>query len=167
MHIQLKFKNLKETPFCRISVNGVVEHEGAVNEEHNIVFKNTVIKDIALKIEFINKNPEDTVVKNGVIVKDKSFELNSICVDGYNFEELIWQSNYYANDGQIYPGCLFFGPPGYFEIKFHDPILHWILETRNKITGNDPDWEIDYNYYSEACKLLTLISIKSDHSPGH
>lgn len=163
MQIRLKFENLKDTPRYKISINDTVYTEDFVKEEYVIDAINDVSHDISLRIEFIDKNPEDTIVENGNIVKDKSFELDGISIDGYDFEELIWQSNYYANDGKVYPSCLFFGPSGYFEIKFHQPILHWILESRHKLTGNDPDWERDYNYYQESCKLLTLISHKSEH----
>jgi hypothetical protein len=162
MQLLLKFKNINNQPECQISVNGLVIHSGPVPD----IFTDELdIPDehIQLKIEFTNKMPEDTIVENGEIVKDKNFELDQVIVDQYDFKELIWQGNYRSNNSDVYPGCLFFGPPGYFEINFRQPVLHWILKTRNDINHNDPDWELDYTYYTEACKLLTLISLKSEH----
>lgn len=159
MQILLKFKNISNNPECKISVNDITLYQGQVPE----LFSDTVFIDneqIKLKIEFTNKLPEDTVVENGTIVKDKNFELEQIAIDQYDLKELVWQGNYYANDGQVYSSCLFFGPPGYFAIDFQQPVLHWILKTRNDRDNNDPDWETDYNYYTQACKLLTLISPK-------
>lgn len=162
MQILLKFKNINQSPECAISVNNTLLYSGAVPDLYTDELQ--IPQDqVLLKIEFTNKHPEDTVVENGVIVKDKNFELEQIVVDGYDFQELVWQGNYYDHNKQVYPGCLFFGPPGHYEINFHQPVLHWILKTRNHINNNDPDWEIDYNYYTEACKLLTLISLKSEH----
>jgi hypothetical protein len=154
MHILLKFKNINNNPKCKISVGDLVIYDGDVTESFSCDAA-IANKGVQLQIEFTNKNPEDTVVENGQIVKDKNFELEQIVIDGYDFKELIWQGNYYSTNGDVYPGCLFFGPPGYFKINFHQPVLHWLLKTRNDINNNDPDWEVDYNFYNEACKLLT------------
>ena len=162
MQILLKFKNINNSPECKISVNDIVLHAGNVPDTFS---KELTLLDQHVKVrrEFTNKTPEDTVVENGEIVKDKNFELDQIVIDQYEFKELIWQGNYYSNHNDVYPSCLFFGPPGYFEIHFHQPVLHWLLQTRNTRNQNDPDWETDYNYYTKACKLLTLISHKSEH----
>ena len=111
-----------------------------------------------IQIEFTNKLPSDTVINNdGSIVKDKNFELDCIVVDSYSLEELIWQSHYQAAHGDQYSSCLFFGPPGYFEISIENPILPWILKTKHEKYDNDPDWETDYNYYITACNILKQI----------
>lgn len=156
MKIQLKFKNINQQPECKITANDCLIYQGSVIP---IVACDLDINEqqIKLKIEFTNKRPEDTVVCNDIIVQDKNFELEQIMLDEYDIEELIWRSNYFADDGQIFTSCLFFGPPGYYEIDFYQPVLHWLLKTRNDINNNDPDWETDYHYYTEACQLLTLI----------
>lgn len=159
MQILLKFKNINNNPECKIGVNDITLYQGQVPK----LFTDTVFVDdeqVKLKIEFTNKLAEDTVVENGTIVKDKNFELEQIAIDQYDLKELVWQGNYHASDGQVYPSCLFFGPPGYFAIDLKQPVLRWILKTRNDRDNNDPDWETDYNYYTQACKLLTLISPK-------
>lgn len=115
---------------------------------------------VTLEIEHYGKQPDDTVVENGVIVRDRSFELTNINVDGIEFNDLIWQSEFCATDGNVYPSCLFFGPNGKFVINFENPVLKWYLQQQHLKNNNDPLWEEDYNYYIDACKLLTQISQK-------
>jgi hypothetical protein len=92
------------------------------------------------------------LVENGKIIRDKSFELEKVIIDSYDIQELIWNSEYVAESGEIYPGCLFFGPNGTYTLNFYQPVVHWILHTRN-----EPGWEEDYEYYDQACKLLKQI----------
>jgi hypothetical protein len=149
MNIQLTFKNIIDNPLCKVYINDEIKFQGPV--EQTISFDHYTTAS-ALRIQFYDKMPEDTIVENGVIIRDKSFELEKIIIDNYDIQELIWQSNYLADNGETYPGCLFFGPTGSFILNFHLPILHWILELRN-----EPGWQDDYNYYQNACKLLTQI----------
>ena len=156
MNIQLKFKNIVDSPMCGIYINNQNLHKGLVPYE----FVLTVAVDTAdceLVIEQFDKKPEDTVVVDGLIVKDRSFELDKIIIDGYNIEELIWESEFLANDGAVYKSCLFFGPNGKFVLKFTSPVLKWILKTRNDKNNNDPHWEEDYEYYQQACNSLQQI----------
>jgi hypothetical protein len=113
-----------------------------------------------LIIEHWGKKSEDTIVENNVIVRDRSFELDCIKIDGYDLEELKWDSNFHAKDGTVYPSCLFFGPNGCFVLEFEPPVLRWMLQTRHNKNNNDPHWEEDYNYYTEACRLLEQIPPK-------
>lgn len=114
--------------------------------------------DTVIQVEFTNKLPSDTVIdQGGNIVADKNFELDRIIVDGYSLEELIWHSVYCADSGDQFQSCLFFGPPGRFEIIIENPILPWILKTRHNEYNNDPDWETDYQHYLTACNILQQI----------
>jgi hypothetical protein len=110
-----------------------------------------------LVIEHWDKLPSDTIVQDGKIIRDRSFELEKIVIDEYDIEELIWNSEFLADNGQTYPSCLFFGPPGKFVLNFYNPVLYWILKTRHEKNNNDPTWEEDYNYYQQACKILKQI----------
>lgn len=159
MNITLQFKNIIDQPECSISINNQTVFLGTVIENVNCD-QDIPVGPCRLTITHINKQPEDTVVENGVIVRDRSFELEKIIVDGYNFEELIWQSKFTAVTGEEYKSCLFFGPCGSFAIDFYNPVLYWILKTRNEKNNNDPYWEEDYNYYQTACTLLKQISNK-------
>lgn len=153
MHIQFYFKNINCGPECKILINEVEFYCGPVMP--CIEFNYSKLGLINLSIEFINKSPTDTIVDHfGNIVKDKSFELEKIVVDGYDLEELIWDSYYLTNNNQLYRSCLFFGPPGKFIIELSSPILPWLLKTRHEKYNNDPNWEEDYNYYIQACKIL-------------
>lgn len=151
MRLQLKFKNIVDNPLCRIYLCHRLHYEGAVQESFdlNIDCRDS---DCRLRIEHWGKLPQDTVVENGVIVRDRSFELSGIVIDGYDLKELIWQSSFFATDGRKFDSCLFFGPNGDFLLDFNQPILYWILKNRN-----EPGWEEDYRYYETACRLLTQI----------
>lgn len=156
MNIKLYFKNIVDQPQCRIFVNTQEVAAGLVQSHYSI---NAEVNDgiATLIIEHCNKRPEDTVVKNGIIVRDRSFELDRIEIDGYDLEELKWDSEFHATDGAVYPSCLFFGPNGKFILNFESPALRWILKMRHEKNNNDPHWEEDYNYYTQACRLLTRI----------
>ena len=92
----------------------------------------------------------------GKIINDMNFEISKIIVDNIDFEDLIWNSTYVFKD-QIIEKCLFFGPNGKFIINWKMPVLKWFLETQHQLKNNDPNWEEDYEYYIEACKILKQI----------
>lgn len=156
MKLTLNFINIANNPMCRIYINDLELYSGIVQSEYTF---DTVVPvgPTTLTIEHWDKQPEDTVVENGIIVSDRSFELASILIDNYDLEELKWNSEFRSIDGAVYPSCLFFGPNGKFVLAFENPVLRWILKTRHEKNNNDPHWEEDYNYYTEACRLLTQI----------
>lgn len=156
MKINLKFKNIIDAPTCRVYCGDKVLHSGNVEEEFVFEFDYPE-QAFVLNIEHWGKLPSDTVVENGKIVRDRSFELEKIIVDGCDLEELVWESSFEAENGAVYNSCLFFGPNGKFIINLQNPVLYWILKTRHEKNNNDPHWEEDYNYYQQACKLLTQI----------
>lgn len=161
MRIELYFKNINLSPACDILVNNNLYYSGLVQEHITLEVNDKEYDEYELDIKFTNKLPNDTKVDaNGVIVEDKNFELQKIIIDNYSLEELIWQGNYFSDEGQIYTSCLFFGPKGKFNIKLENPILRWILATRHNINNNDPNWFEDYTYYTEAWKILQQISKK-------
>jgi hypothetical protein len=156
MHIDFYFKNINSAPTCEIVINSQKKYSGPVVD--CVPIDTNDVGKIKININFINKLPSDTVVDNsGNIVADKNFELDRIIVDGYSLEELIWDSVYLSTSGEKYSSCLFFGPPGYFDISIENPVLPWILKTRHEKYNNDPDWETDYNYYVTACNILQQI----------
>ena len=157
------FKNINSVnakyPICRIELNGTdifigkvvpqIELDASVNAEEN-----------NLRIYFENKQGKDTILdENNNISQDLNFELEKLTIDGLDLQHLIWQSRYFAKDSVI-DSCLFFGPKGYWEIKFNSPILKWFLKTNHEKNNNDPDWEIDYNYYEEVCQKLSKIQTR-------
>ena len=156
MQFVISFKNINQSPNCTICCNNKEYYSGPVRNTINFDYYED--GNLILEIEFTNKKQQDTIVNDsGKIISDKNFELEKIVIDGYDLEELIWDSHYVSVDGTIYNSCLFFGPPGKFTIMLANPILPWILETKHKKYNNDPHWQEDYSYYMEAKRLLTLI----------
>jgi hypothetical protein len=156
MKLELKFKNIIDVPKCKILLDNKELYSGVVLP--SFTYEHSCIDgQCQLLIEHWDKIPSDTIVQDGKIVRDRSFELDKIIVDDYDIEELIWASEFLAQDGQRYPSCLFFGPNGKFKLDFYNPVLYWILKTRHEKNNNDPNWEEDYNYYQQACKILTQI----------
>jgi hypothetical protein len=157
MNLVLKFKNIQlcnGLPNIRIVINDAVVFENTVCPLITVQC-HPVDNKITLRIEHYGKDPVvDTVVEHGVIVQDRSCELDTIEVDGYDLEELRWHSAYHCDDGTVLDKCLFFGKPGTWHMSFDLPVLRWILKTRHEINNNDPDWQEDYESYISACRLL-------------
>jgi len=157
MNLTLKFKNIQDCnglPRIRIVINDAVVFE---NEVCSLipVQCHPVDNKINLSIEHYGKDPStDTVVADGAIVQDRSCELDTIEVDGYDLQELKWLSAYHCDDGTVLDKCLFFGKNGTWRIAFELPALRWILRTRHEINDNDPAWSEDYESYVRACRLL-------------
>jgi hypothetical protein len=159
MKIQLQFKNIVDEPRCTIRINSHILFSGIVQPQH--VFDADVPQGACcLTIKHWDKLPEHTIVEQGVIVRDRSFELERCVLDDYDLQELIWSSRFVAVGGEIYESCLYFGPNGEFQLDFENPPLRWILRTRHKRNNNDPHWEEDFDYYQQACKRLQLMLIK-------
>lgn len=156
MKIQLQFKNIVDAPRCTISINDQLLFSGIAQPLH--VFDVDVpLGACRLIIKHWDKLPEHTVVEQGVIVRDRSFELERCWIDGYDLEELIWISRFVATNGEVYNSCLYFGPNGEFQLDFENPALRWILRTRHEKNNNDPHWEEDFEYYQQACNRLQQI----------
>lgn len=158
MNITLKFKNINanamgKVPAVAISINGEDWYQGDVQESLSLD-GDVKIGPIDLQIKFVNKQGTDTQIVDGTIVSDMNFELDDISIDHLPLEHLKWQSQYVCDDQQIISGCLFFGPPGYWQFSAYTPILKWMLETNHRINNNDPTWEEDYEYYQKACLIL-------------
>ena len=165
--IEFKFKNINslknKVPIARVVLN---DNELADQQEywpHSPIVRSCfravteMQEHNVLKIYFANKEDSDTVLdKDNNIVQDLNFELEQIIIDGFDVKDLIWNSQYVTKTEKI-QSCLFFGPKGYFEFKFDMPVLKWILKTNHEKYNNDPNWEEDYNYYTEAWKLLDHI----------
>ena len=157
MNLALKFENIQPCnglPRIRIVINDAVVFENEVCPLI-VVQCHPADNKINLSIEHYGKDPsKDTVVVDGVIVQDRSCELRTIEVDGYDLEELRWHSAYHCEDGTVLDKCLFFGKNGTWRLAFELPVLRWILKTRHEINGNDPTWAEDYESYVRACRLL-------------
>ena len=157
--LELRFKNINSLKNKNPALQVVLNDAELVNDTVKPYFKiETAEKEHnVLKIYFTNKKDSDTVLDhNNNIIEDLNFELEQIIINGYDVKDLIWNSQYVTKTEKI-QSCLFFGPKGYFEFKFDMPILKWILKTNHEKHNNDPNWEEDYNYYTEAWKLLSQI----------
>jgi len=154
--IGLKFKNIHKSgvkqPRILVEINGTKLTEEEVKTEVSLNFK--AQQTNVLKIHFVNKQGRDTVTNAmGEIVSDMNFELDTITIDGIDIKDLKWQGNYHTDNDSI-KSCLFFGPKGYYELIFSSPVLKWTLEQNHLKNQDDPEWEEDYNYYTEAWNKL-------------
>jgi len=146
------FKNINnigaKIPQIEIRLNDSTIYTGQVKNQ--IVTEAMTMGQNKLEIAFVNKVNRDTIVNaHGDIVKDLNFELDRVVIDHRDIEHLIWDSHYRHAGGKI-DGCLFFGPLGSFILEFETPVLKWMLKTNHEKNNNDPEWEEDYNYYTEA-----------------
>jgi len=160
MNFIFTFKNINlvngKHPSCRVELNGNDIFFGNVVPQIKIDAPQTQRENI-LRIHFENKQGNDTILdENNCILHDLNFELEKLIIDGVDLQHLIWQSRYVSKDSVI-DSCLFFGPKGFWELKFDSPVLKWFLRTDQEKNNNDPTWEVDYNYYEEACQKLSKI----------
>lgn len=161
MKLELTFKNIRNcngVPLLRICINRTQVWEGSAQEQ--ICIEHPVDQQsIDLEIEHYGKNNNtDVVANNGIIVQDKSCELDSISVDGQDLAELKWLGCYVTEDQESLDKCLFFGKNGHWHLSLELPALRWMLKTRHAINNNDPYWEEDYNNYIQACKLVNNLN---------
>ena len=91
MKLKLKFKSIIDVPKCKILVNDLELYSGPVLPDFEYNCQDT-IGPCNLVIEHWDKLPSDTIVQDGKIVRDRSFELDKIIIDEYDIEELIWNS---------------------------------------------------------------------------
>ena len=162
VNFEFKFKNINPVnnkyPICRIELNSNDIFSGKV--EQRIVLDADTQENNVLRIFFENKGNKDTILDdNNQIKQDLNFELEKLTIDGIDLQHLIWESRYVAKDSVI-DSCLFFGPKGFWELKFDIPVLKWFLKTNHNKNNNDPTWEEDYKYYKESCQILNKIQIK-------
>lgn len=163
MKIELAFTNIVDAPKCAVVVDDQRLYQGPVlpNLTCNLELRNG---PHVLYIEHYDKRPSDTVVnEQGIIVRDRGFELTNIVIDDYDIEELIWNSEFIAVDGRRYPSCLYFGPNGRFILLFESPSLKWMLQSRHERDKNDPTWAQDLEMYLTACQRLKQISLRSQN----
>ena len=162
MKFEFKFKNInvvnKKYPICKFELNGDDIFYGKVKE--NLTFDEDAQENNILRIYFVNKDGRDTILdNNNEITKDLNFELGKVVIDGIDLKHLIWESKYVTKESVI-DSCLFFGPKGYWELKFDTPVLRWFLKTNHAKNNNDPTWEQDYNYFEKVCQKLDKIQIR-------
>ena len=89
-----------------------------------------------LKIRLENKEPGDTVVEGGNIVKDMLLNINDIQIDDISLGPLLWTANYIFDKPQEYQGkvvsqldqCVNLGVNGTYILKFSSPFYIWLLE---------------------------------------
>lgn len=158
MKIELVFANIVDAPLCAVAIDDDCIYKGPVPPSITCDLEVRPGPHV-LYIEHYDKQPTDTVVNDqGIIIRDRGFELSGVKIDGYDIAELIWQSEFISVDGQCYPSCLYFGPNGRFILRFESPSLKWILQTRHERDQNDPTWQQDLEMYLAACRRLQQIS---------
>jgi hypothetical protein len=89
-----------------------------------------------LKIRLENKTNSDTIVENGVVVKDMLLNIDDITIDDISLGNLLWSAEYILDKPQTYKGqtidhldgCVNLGWNGTYILKFTNPFYIWLLE---------------------------------------
>ena len=150
MQLEFKFKNINNNPRYKIHINDQAVSDGKVIK---LIKIHTDIKPYTMfniKIYFTNKDPLDTKVdQNKKIIEDKNFELEDIFIDGESIEDYRWEGEYHSGIDVLKP-CLFFGPPGYFEIDIAGPGNYMHIKNTTTI----PDWEEHFKLWTWSKQIL-------------
>lgn len=89
-----------------------------------------------LKIRLENKTNNDTVIINGIVVKDMLLNIDDITIDDISLGNLLWSAEYVLDRPQQYKGqtidhldgCVNLGWNGTYILKFTSPFYIWLLE---------------------------------------
>ena len=107
------------------------------NTAQMIVFDRILSEgDHTLKIRLENKEPSDTILKNGEIVGDMLLNIDDITIDDISLGNLLWSAEYHLDQPQEYHGriitqldnCVNLGWNGTYILKFSSPFYIWLLE---------------------------------------
>ena len=116
--------------------NVIVQSEISENPQ-TITFDRAVVEgDHTLSIRLENKHPSDTVITDGVIVKDLLLNIEDISIDDISLGNLLWSAEYKLDQPQSYQGktikqldnCVNLGWNGTYILKFSSPFYIWLLE---------------------------------------
>lgn len=90
-----------------------------------------------LKIRLENKDQKtDTILEDGIIVKDMLLNIDDISIDGISIGNLLWSAEYLLDTPQLYnnktitqlDNCVNLGWNGSYILKFSSPFYIWLLE---------------------------------------
>jgi len=89
-----------------------------------------------LKIRLENKTVSDTVLEDGLVVKDLLLNIENIVIDDIGLGNLLWSAEYLLDHPQEYQGktidhldhCVNLGWNGTYILKFSSPFYIWLLE---------------------------------------
>ena len=91
-------------------------------DNHAIVNTSLTLGNHILKIKFLNKLPEDTVVdENGKIIEDLAIELLELSIDNIDVTHIIKEQGIYYVNNNIEKTYGFMYTNGLFEFKFQTP----------------------------------------------
>lgn len=137
--LQLGATFWNKLPEFSIYVNDNLIQKGAVDQTGKIVveFDHELSEGVnSLRIQLTNKEPTDTVIENGEIVKDMLLNIDNITIDGISLDQLLHNSYYILDQEQSFNGqkitrmdsCINLGWNGTYVLEFSSPFYIWLLE---------------------------------------
>jgi hypothetical protein len=127
-------------PEYQIRINDALIASGAasvygIEEEFEVELREDQYE---LRVSLTNKTEDDTLVENGVIVKDMLLNIDHVAIDGIDITPLLWKSRYTLDSPIEYPPgnviesyerCVNLGHNGTWAFAFSIPLYDWLLET--------------------------------------
>lgn len=143
-NIEINFKNykFKRFPKVKIYVDRELIEEVQFDKEEQTVRVLVALEDgkHTLEIEHFDKTSRDTQIKDGNIVADTKFTINSIVIDDFDFSSsLLYQCEFRANWKDLdkpkdFPDVLSqsltIGPNGIWRLPFETPIDDWLIQCK-------------------------------------
>lgn len=89
-----------------------------------------------LKIRLNNKEPSDTRLEDGKIVKDMLLNVEGIIIDDISLDHLLWESKFVPDQPRLFQGqtvdhldgCVNLGWNGTYMLDFETPFYLWLLD---------------------------------------
>jgi hypothetical protein len=147
LKINLKFKIEDHfgPPMCRIIIDdSAPTYDGPVLPEMSFSIP-IIAGEHELRIVHYGKTNDDHLIENGVILKDKHFELTDLHLDDVALGAELWEGAFFPVYGQDYvEDCkknniklqysicpnLYFGHNGSWRLNFVYPIYTWLISRR-------------------------------------
>jgi hypothetical protein len=76
-------------------------------------------------VGFTNKNDDDTLLVNGQMVADKAIIVESISIEGYKFDDFLYQAQYYPVDKEVMQSS-YISWNGEWRLDITTPIFTWL-----------------------------------------
>ena len=121
-------------PAYSILVNRVKQASGKVSEKTEVIEFSVALEEDQehlLEIRLENKVNADTIIENGVIVKDTLLNIDSIVINDIEIGNSKWSLSEFVADDIKRPtltNCVNLGWNGSYRIRFSSPFYLWLLE---------------------------------------
>lgn len=120
-----------EPPHTKIYFNNDVLHTGLLTEPKTLTWEGNLIEgEHTIKVVYRDKHILQTVLEDGVIIKDQLLNIDALSIDDINCDNLLHKLSEYTHEGtgEVQTEIVNLGKNGIWTFKFNSPVYIWLLE---------------------------------------